>query len=196
LSIRPDILEEATRLLLNTDKIRHLPPWAAHSSIPAEFARFHKTLMQFMNMGIAEPTLLGTPEGRGLEQDCIRSLIASLDFSPARHPHITLPGRARLIRRAEDFMRSRLANPMGAIDLCRELGVSDRTLRKAFRDTYGIGPMVYYRYLRLNVVRSHLLANPTVTVAEMAQRFGFHHLGNFAADYRRLFGERPSETRA
>jgi len=24
--------------------------------------------------------------------------------------------------------------------------------------------------------------------------FGFHHLGNFAADYRRLFGVRPSET--
>lgn len=91
-------------------------------------------------------------------------------------------------------MRSRLGDRVGVIDLCRELGVSDRTLRLAFRGRYGLGPMNYFKCLRLNAVRSRLKANPLVPIAELARGCGFHHLGNFAADYRRLFGERPSET--
>jgi AraC-like DNA-binding protein len=31
-------------------------------------------------------------------------------------------------------------------------------------------------------------------VNEIAARWGFDHAGNFAADYRRLFGELPSQT--
>ena len=33
-------------------------------------------------------------------------------------------------------------------------------------------------------------------VREVAQKYGFLHLGHFAAQYRARFGERPSETRA
>jgi AraC family ethanolamine operon transcriptional activator len=32
------------------------------------------------------------------------------------------------------------------------------------------------------------------TVLEIAQRWGFWHTGEFAAAYRRLFGELPSKT--
>ena len=91
-------------------------------------------------------------------------------------------------------MRSRLSDPVGAIDLCRELEISDRTLRLAFRERYGLGPMAFYKGLRLNAVRSRLMAAQPVAVAAVARELGFHHLGNFAADYRKLFGERPSET--
>jgi AraC family ethanolamine operon transcriptional activator len=31
-------------------------------------------------------------------------------------------------------------------------------------------------------------------VHEIARRWGFWHIGEFAADYRRLFGELPSQT--
>ena len=60
-------------------------------------------------------------------------------------------------------------------------------------ERYGLGPMAYFKALRLNAVRVALKVTPAA-VSEAAREFGFHHLGNFAADYRRLFGERPSET--
>lgn len=78
--------------------------------------------------------------------------------------------------------------------MCRELGASDRTLRLAFRDRFGLGQMVFFKCLHLNAVRSQLKADPLAVFADAALEFGFHHLGNFAADYRKLFGERPSET--
>lgn len=80
------------------------------------------------------------------------------------------------------------------IDLCQETGANDRTLRLAFHERYGIGPMTYFRFLRLNAARVKIRTDPLLTIAEAAAEFGFHHLGNFAADYRRLFGISPSET--
>jgi AraC-like DNA-binding protein len=56
--------------------------------------------------------------------------------------------------------------------------------------------MAYLRALRLNVVRHELRAvAATASVRAIAQRWGFWHTGEFAAAYRRLFGELPSQTR-
>jgi AraC family ethanolamine operon transcriptional activator len=56
--------------------------------------------------------------------------------------------------------------------------------------------MAYFRARRLNAVRQELKAADagTATVHEIARRWGFFHTGEFAAAYRRLFGELPSQT--
>jgi AraC family transcriptional regulator, ethanolamine operon transcriptional activator len=56
--------------------------------------------------------------------------------------------------------------------------------------------MAYFKVCRLNAVRQELKAAAAGTAAvwEVAQRWGFWHSGEFAADYRRLFGELPSQT--
>ena len=81
------------------------------------------------------------------------------------------------------------------LDLCRELAVSERALHYAFQEVRGLSPMAYFRACRLNAVRRELKTAPdTATVNEIAQRWGFWHTGEFAAAYRRLFGELPSQT--
>ncbi len=124
----------------------------------------------------------------------MRAIVAAIFPATDRAPEHSSAARSHLFRRAEEFMRAHLSNPVGAIDLCRELGVSDRSLRRTFRERVGLGPMAYFRFLRLNAVRTRLQAAPEVAIADVAGEFGFHHMGNFAADYRRLFGERPSAT--
>ena len=93
-------------------------------------------------------------------------------------------------------MQARLRNSLSVLDLCRELAVSERTLRYAFQEVRGLSPLAYFKASRLNAVRQELKAGyaGTTTVREIAQRWGFRHTGEFAADYRRLFGELPSET--
>jgi AraC family ethanolamine operon transcriptional activator len=194
LSLRPEALEEAARWLLNSDVTALPHTWAVFAPHPAVFADLNRELTRLLTAGITDPSLLGTPEGHGFEQECVRTLVAALFATSAPRPDVALPGRSRLVRHAEEFMRARLCDPVGAIDLCRELGTSDRTLRLAFRERYGLGPMAYYKCLRLNAVRSRLRANSLVAIADAAREFGFHHLGNFAADYRKLFGERHYTT--
>jgi AraC family ethanolamine operon transcriptional activator len=81
-------------------------------------------------------------------------------------------------------------------DLASAAGVSERTLRAAFHDYFGIGPVQFLRLRTLNQVRAALRdSDPSMTtVTEVATRFGVWELGRLARDYRRLFGELPSAT--
>lgn len=80
--------------------------------------------------------------------------------------------------------------------ICCELAVSQRTLRKAFRIIYDQSPCRRLRVLRLNQARQALLAvdSETAKVTEIALCFGFFEFGRFSVEYRKLFGESPSQT--
>ncbi|WP_339522720.1 helix-turn-helix domain-containing protein [Pseudomonas sp. EA_35y_Pfl2_R111] len=81
-------------------------------------------------------------------------------------------------------------------ELCRAVGVSERTLRSAFVATLGMAPARYLRLRRLHLLRASLaVADQSHTsVAEVAQRFGYTDCGRMAANYHALFGEYPSAT--
>lgn len=82
--------------------------------------------------------------------------------------------------------------PLSIAELCGQLGVSRRTVQYAFQHVLNLNPVAYLRAVRLNHVRRALRAGESVTAA--ATKWGFLHLGNFAQDYRAMFGELPSET--
>jgi AraC family transcriptional regulator, ethanolamine operon transcriptional activator len=109
-----------------------------------------------------------------------------------------LSSRRQLVAEAEALMDSRPGGALTMLDLCRQLEVSERSLHYAFRDILGQTPMAYYRHKRLNAVRRQLkqAGSLRITVAEAGRAAGFSHTGQFAADYRRLFGELPSTTLA
>ncbi|MFN7986626.1 MAG: helix-turn-helix domain-containing protein [Thermoanaerobaculia bacterium] len=103
--------------------------------------------------------------------------------------------RARVVSRVEELFAATSAEPVYVSTLCEALGIPERTLRLVFVEQYGAGPTHVLRCRRLCQARRALLeAPPEAHVAGIAGRFGFWHLGQFAVDYRRLFGERPSET--
>ena len=81
-------------------------------------------------------------------------------------------------------------------ELCRLIGVGERTLRSCCAEFLGIGPGRYILLRRLREVRRSLReADPdTASVSELARRYGFTQLGRFAEAYRSAFGETPSTT--
>ncbi|MEA3411537.1 MAG: helix-turn-helix domain-containing protein, partial [Pseudomonadota bacterium] len=111
---------------------------------------------------------------------------------------LTRSTRQSVIARVTGHVRDNDDAPASVGGLSRELGISERTLHRALKDHFGVGPKEYLRALRLNRVRRELRrADPGASqVREIALRFGFWHASQFAADYWRLFGELPSETLA
>lgn len=101
-----------------------------------------------------------------------------------------------LVEQAENLAFADLDEPLHIPDLCRALGVSDRTLRKAFHKIHGIPPCRHLRMTRLSQARWTLLSADCklVTVTDVATCFGFVELGRFAVEYRKVFGENPSQT--
>ncbi|QFU77367.1 helix-turn-helix domain-containing protein [Halioglobus maricola] len=80
--------------------------------------------------------------------------------------------------------------------LVRQAGVSRRTLENAFQDGLGISPASYLKAIKLNTFSRRLLEadRAEATVATVAREVGFAHLGQLAADYYEMFGERPLAT--
>jgi AraC family ethanolamine operon transcriptional activator len=100
-----------------------------------------------------------------------------------------------LALRAEAWLRQNLAEPPTVAALCRALDASQRTLHQAFRDHLDATPKAYLKTLRLEAARRDLLGGAGRTrVTDVALDWGFLHFGWFSQDYRRLFGETPSQT--
>ena len=83
-------------------------------------------------------------------------------------------------------------SPYSISELGIILGLTTRTIQNACNRTLGISPINFLRSLRLSKVRKELeISN---TVSDAATRWGFWHFGYFSRDYKRMFGELPSET--
>lgn len=116
---------------------------------------------------------------------------------PLQNCRGSLHRRYGLVRKAERYVFAHLDESVRMGRLSREVGASPRSLEYAFRAVYGMGAMQYLRTVRLNEVRKALLRpadSALTTVTATAMDWGFWHLGEFSAAYRRLFGEVPSET--
>jgi AraC family ethanolamine operon transcriptional activator len=99
------------------------------------------------------------------------------------------------VPKARELVATRLGEELTADDVAQALGVSYRVLHYAFRDALGVSP---YRFLlteKLHSARRQLkTANTSVTDALLAH--GFSTPARFAQQYKRLFGELPSQTLA
>jgi AraC-like DNA-binding protein len=107
-----------------------------------------------------------------------------------------IPCRPRSVKRAIDAMEADPAYPFSAAELARAASISVRALQEGFRRHTGMSPTGYLRQVRLARVHEELcvLDAAYVTVADVAHRWGFVHLGRFAASYRRRYGVAPSVT--
>ena len=103
----------------------------------------------------------------------------------------------QIFRRARDYIHHRLADGISIVTLCRQMGVSRRSLECVFQSVVGMGPGSYVRVLQLNRIRRDLMSEGSdkVSIGVIAARHGIWHWSRFSRYYRVLFGELPSQTR-
>lgn len=190
-------IQELTRILTGQSTDLDLPTWSAPRPSPRTMERFERGLADLLATALQTPQILGSAEGRALEMECLRRLSDALvESSTTVSVSMCAKDRTTLVRRAVDFMHERLDKPLTAVELCAELDTNDRSLRRAFREAFGLGPLAYFRVLRLHAVRDALTQaqGSDESVAQIAQHWGFYRLGSFANEYRRQFSELPSHT--
>src|SRR5262249_29627469 len=131
---------------------------------------------------------LSTPMvARPLAEAIITLLLNAVD-----HPYRGMlaspprPPRTPSIRRAIDLLESQPEVPWTVAEVADRAGLSIRALQEGFIRHAGVSPMAYLRQVRLRRVHADLrAADPaSQSVAQIASRWGFSHLGRFAAMYR------------
>jgi AraC-like DNA-binding protein len=145
----------------------------------------------------AGPAGLPAEVARQLGEKLVRGVVRLFceDSRPPRCGRAPRLDRGRVVSRVEETFAASSSQPFYVSSLCEALGIPERTLRHVFGEQYGAGPTQVLRSRRLCQARLALRDAPAgARVSEVAGRFGFWHLGQFAGDYRELFGELPSET--
>ncbi len=100
------------------------------------------------------------------------------------------------LRAAVEFIQAHAHEPLTVADIATAAGLSIRGIQESFQRAFERSPMTYLREVRLGRVRDELVVlDPHATsVADVARRWGFAHMGRFASVYAARFGEYPRET--
>ncbi|WP_144713548.1 helix-turn-helix domain-containing protein [Curtobacterium pusillum] len=112
-------------------------------------------------------------------------------------PDVDLPqGATGRVRKAVEYMHAFAHTPISTTDVAEHVGLSVRGLQQAFQRQVGTAPNAMLRGVRLDRVRDELVrsAPGEVTVAAVAMRWGFAHLGRFSGAYAARFAEYPRDT--
>jgi len=111
------------------------------------------------------------------------------------HGASSAPLLARGVRRALDAMRANVGRDWSLTDLAGVSGMSGRTLQRQFRSFLGKTPRAVLRDIRFELARRELLhGSPGSKVMDVAEDCGLTHFGRFSVEYRRRYGETPSQT--
>jgi AraC-like DNA-binding protein len=172
---------------LDEASVREPSVWSDRSGLIDELSLMLRSAFREANGNGAAGSL-------GLDRWCAERLVTVLATSEVtRSPEPTT--RALAVRRALEILEEPLRLPLKVLDLCETIGVSAPTLYRAFMQEFGVSPKRYIQIRSLSGVRKHLLeAESGTLVGDVANRWGYWHMGQFAADYRRQFGELPSGT--
>jgi len=136
----------------------------------------------------------GMPEA--LEND-LTSLLAERLAPTVHRGFDASPFRMNAVRVVRSAIAVSEALPAPSLaELCGAAGVSQRWLHKSFVDVLGVSPYRYIRLARLSKARELLTSGETkpAVVKRVSLSLGYRLSGRFAADYRSLFGENPSDT--
>lgn len=134
--------------------------------------------------------------------ESLRQSIVGLMLQGLPHNHSEPLRRAvragpapRHVKRAIEFMLAHAQEPLTLAHIAAAAAVSPRALQEGFRRFRAQTPMECLREIRLRGARQDLLdAEQPALVAPIARRWGFGHLGLFAARYQEAFGETPRHT--
>lgn len=189
ISVKEDLLErisEALKVPLKSIFHRGTRDVITLSSERADRLRSHAVNLLF---NLQDGTILHTES-----MQFVAKLVSTMGTFPAKSP-VLARKRDIAVDRVVEFVRLLEAPSHDMATLCQISAVSERTLQYGFRERYGISPSTFVKRWKLNTAQRMLSAsNNGSSVGDVASKLGFWHQSQFSSDYRRLFGELPSQT--
>ncbi len=98
------------------------------------------------------------------------------------------------VNMVEEYIEAHWREPLDIAALAALTNTSVRSLFRQFKKSRDYSPMEFLKLTRLRQARQLLLSGEDSSVLSVMLKCGFQNAGHFARDYRRAFGERPSET--
>ncbi|WP_412735433.1 AraC family transcriptional regulator [Krasilnikovia sp. MM14-A1259] len=181
----------ATRAGLDPERFR----FASMNPVTPALGRHFRATMRYLHTALlARESALANPLVlTGAIDAAAAAALAAFPHTPHHHGRQWI--RSGAVRRAVEFIDANPARPLTLADIAEAAGTSVRALQAGFSRHLDTTPMLYLRRVRLaHAHRDLQCADPDTGVAQVARRWGFGHLGRFAAYYRTAYGQSPRLT--
>lgn len=167
---------------------------------PLSYRAFRNLLHRIVHAAEAGDLQQNLTGRRAAACELVDAVTSLLSESSTGDPCV--PGRRRVPRSSiiESALYAIDQKPPGSClalaNLALAAGVSERTVRNAFHEQFGVSPTRFMRVWELHAARNKLLQadSKTIRVTDVLTELGIWEWGRFSGDYFRLFGERPSQT--
>jgi AraC family ethanolamine operon transcriptional activator len=195
-ALQEDDLASAASALRGTDWVRAKDSLMFVRPEPEALRTLRRQIRVLATVAQRQPDRLRSRAARrAFEKDLLDEVARAL-ASAAPVPILGRPSsHSAVVSAVEELLSARAGQPVTVTEMCRAARTTERTLRNAFTSVYGMGPNRFARLRRVNEVHRLLRAGrPEDSVAGIATELGIWDLGRFAAQYRALFRELPSQT--
>jgi len=164
---------------------------------PSAMARLQRLHAAAGRIAEDAPEIIANPDAaRGLEQELIEAMVRCLSGGSVHEDTVARRQHERIMRRFRRVVEENLGQSLYITEICKMIGVSERTLEVCCQEHLGVGPKRYLMLRRLHLARRALreAAPGGTTVTDIATQYGFWHFGRFAGAYQSLYDEFPSVT--
>jgi AraC family ethanolamine operon transcriptional activator len=131
-----------------------------------------------------------------IKYEILKMLLYTIEKHSETSKTYSMRLRDKEFNKAKTYMLEHITKPITVQKLVEETCVTERTLEFAFLERFGVTPKAILRSIRLSGVHKELklTGGGGTMVSDIATRWGFWHMGQFAKDYKLMFGELPSKT--
>lgn len=143
---------------------------------------------------VQEMLVLAVREEQGLHihpTEDRRSRVAE-DFTADKQDSNLAYDRDPRIVRALDIIRSNTQKPLDNATLAKRTSMREKYFIRLFTNEVGISPQRYFLTLRLEASAEYLVGS-SLSIDEIARKFGFKHRSHFQVAFRQYFKMTPSQ---
>jgi len=128
--------------------------------------------------------------------ECISNIITD-EVAGQNKIELKLPKQSIILKKTDSYLHEHIDSQVKVSDLIKELDCSHRTVNYVFRENLNMSLKQYIQQTKLNQLRDMLLneVDEQKTIKEIAISCGLSHMGRVSENYRKIFGEYPSQTR-
>ncbi len=111
---------------------------------PAAMAKLQRLHAAAGRLAEEAPEIIANPDAAyGLEQALIEAMVACLGNNDVRDDSVAQRQHELIMRRFRRMVEEKPDQPLYIPELCRAIGVSERTLRACCQEQFGVGPKRY-----------------------------------------------------
>ncbi len=184
------------RLLVEMEEFEEFIDWPVDTTVPAVAPcemtpRVRAALIRLLQ--VVQHPMERRVLGPGTERELLFEVLRGPNGNLLRN-FVLRDGSAHRVSRVVSFLEKHFREPLDIKSIAEQAGMSSSSLHQHFKRATSLSPIQFIKRMRLHEARAMLLRG--CGASEVAFDVGYTSPSQFSREFRRMFGQSPTQVRA